>query len=239
MDYTDARGGLPLTIAGAPDGDSRTVPYGGMTTAPPSMTSISVITPTIGRARLAATAESVLSQLGPDDEWIVVADAERKDARGLLWNAAWPAAENGRARFTWSYSRENGSVYGNAQRDHALSLVRTSHVCFLDDDDVYEPGTLDLFREWAHDAPEAVHVGRMMFGQGHHAHGLTLWRDPEWREQNVGTPMVLYPSSRTLPSWMDFNHLGFVSDFGWMTAARGDAETIWHEDVVAEVRPHA
>lgn len=198
---------------------------------------LTVVTPTIGRATLAATAESVLSQLGPDDEWIVVADAERKDARGLLWNAAWPAKSHGKARFTWSYSREDGSRYGNRQRDHALSLVRTSHVCFLDDDDVYEPGTLDLFREWAHDAPEAVHVGRARWGPGHHAHGMTLWRDEEFRLMNVGTPMVLFPFASNMPRWMDFNAQGITSDFGWMEAAAEGREIKWHTEIVATVRP--
>lgn len=195
------------------------------------------MTPTIGRASLAATAASVLPQLGPDDEWIVVADAERKDARGLLWNAAWPASSHGKARFTWSYSRENGSRFGNAQRDHALSLVRTSHVCFLDDDDVYRDGALDLFRKWAHDAPEAVHVGKAEWGAGHHAAGTVLWDRPEFAAGNIATCMVVYPFTADMPRWMDFNDRGVVSDFGWMQAAAEGREIRWHPEIVATVRP--
>lgn len=201
------------------------------------MPSISVVTATIGRASLAATAESVLSQLAPEDEWIVVADAERKDARGLLWNAAWTAKSNGNARFTWSYSREDGSRFGNCQRDHALSLVRTSHVAFVDDDDVFRPGALALFRQWIAEHPEAVHVGKAEWGTGHHAAGTVLWDQPEFAQGNVATCMVIYPLTPTMPRWMAHNSKGVVSDYGWMQAAAEGREIKFHPEIVATVRP--
>jgi len=42
----------------------------------------------------------------------------------------------------------HGSVFGNAQRTFAMQLAlgRSSHVAFLDDDDVYTPDALDIMR---------------------------------------------------------------------------------------------
>lgn len=144
----------------------------------------------------------------------------------------WPAG-----RFAFAWTHEPASVYGNAQRDMALSLVRTSHVCFLDDDDVYEPGALALFREWAHDAPEAVHVGSAEWGPGHHAHGTVLWKTREFVEGNIAPLMCVFPFTPTMPRWMAHNSKGVVSDFGWMREAAEGREIVWHGQIVATVRP--
>ena len=200
------------------------------------MASISVITPTIGRATLAQTAASVLPQLVPEDEWIVVADGDREQAASIF-GSAFISDLVGGARFTWAYEERPDSRFGNAQRDRALTLVRTSHVCFLDDDDRYEPGALALFRQWAHDAPEAVHVGSAEWGPGHYAHGTVLWKTREFVEGNVGTCMVCYPFTPDMPRWMAHNSKGVTSDFGWMREAAEGREIVWHGQIVATVRP--
>lgn len=199
------------------------------------MATVTVIVPTKGRQSLSATIASVLPELRREDELLVAADgahAPHPYARGLCSLAQGESA----GRVVYLEKAVEGSVFGNGQRDAGLRHVYTSHVAFLDDDDVYEPGALDAFHDAAEDDPDAVHVFKARWGAGHHWQGV-LWADREFREQNVGTCQVLWPWRHDMPRWMDFNERGIVSDFGWMRAALGDAPIVWHDALVATVRP--
>ena len=196
------------------------------------MVALSVITPTCGRDSLSAAVASIVDQLAPTDELVLVGDGEQTYARGL----ARVAREMTVARIVYLEAKDAVSQFGNAQRDAGLRVARGSHVGFLDDDDVYQPGALAAFRDAATSAPAAVHVFRAEWGPGHHAGGTVLWQEPVFRLANVGTPMVVYPRDR-LPAWMRFNRHGTVSDFGWMQEAAHGREIVWHEQLVATVRP--
>lgn len=203
------------------------------------MATLSVILPTCGRPTLSASIACLLPQLEAGDELLVVGDeaqGRQPYARGLCRLAL------GETRGSVVYVATDvpGSVFGNGQRDAGLRIAKGSHLCFLDDDDVYRPEALSRFRDAADLAPHAVHVFKAEWGPGHHAHGYVLWRDRAFVEQNVATPMVVYPNDRGhMPLWMDSNDRGTVSDFGWMVTALGTRRVEWHEKLVATVRPEA
>lgn len=196
------------------------------------MAALSVIVPTCGRLTVARTVAATAAQLSRDDELLVCSDGGDPVVENLcrLW-----AGRGHRVRYL--QESRPGSVFGNAQRDHAIASAVGSHLVFVDDDDVHELGALELIRRAVDAQPRAVHVFRARWGAGHHACGTVLWREPVWREQNLGTPMVIVPRTSSLPAWMDFNDRGVVSDYGWLTAALGMRRLVWHEQVIATVRP--
>lgn len=196
------------------------------------MATISVITPTIGRDTLRDTAASMVPQLRHGDEWIIAADSDPTFAQVI----ARQARELTPARVVLAEARDVTSVFGNAQRDIAIRLATASHLCFLDDDDVWNPGARDHFAAAADREPHMVHVFRARWSDGHHWQGV-LWKEKRFMRGNVGTPMVLIPNRPPLPRWMHWNSDGVVSDFGWLHAALGDQPLAWHHETVATVRP--
>lgn len=198
------------------------------------MTALSVVLPTCGRLSLAASVTSVLPELAPEDELIIVGDGshDQKYARGV----ARVGGSMTDGPVWYLETTVPGSVYGNGQRQAGTDHARGTHIAYLDDDDVWNPGTGDLFREAAKTDHEAVHIFRAEWGSGHHWHGI-LWQDKELRQGNIGVPQVLWPNTGPLPLWMAYNALQTVSDFGWMQAAADGKRLVWHEEIVATVRP--
>lgn len=196
---------------------------------------LSVIMPTVGRETLFAAIRSVVSQLVAGDEVIVVEDTAHATGPPRLWfNHSFDDVR----RVHVGHKLE-GSVFGNAQRDHAMTIARGTHLLFLDDDDVYVPGALRTVRRAVGAAPGKANIFRAAWGPGHHAHGVELWADPVVRESNVATPMVVLPNRVYEASWMGSNGLGVVSDFGFLSAAIEELmyPPVWHPEVIATVRP--
>jgi hypothetical protein len=121
-------------------------------------------------------------------------------------------------------------VYGNEARDLMMAKATGTHLLFMDDDDVYEEGALAVVRSAVMQAPERFHVFRMRHGEG-----LT-WNEPQFGVGNVGTPMVCFRNGRAA-RWADDD--GATSDFEFFrqTLVMVGGEPIFHEDVIAVVRP--
>lgn len=196
---------------------------------------ISVVMPTTGRPTLAAAISSVVDQLEDDDRLIVVCDTINGNpvcARAIV-------SDFQPANIDYLECGVPGSRFGNGQRDRGLAFAagRSSHVAFLDDDDVWVHGAYDIVVGTVSADPQAAHIFRAEWGPGHHWHGR-LWAEPVFRVGNVGTPMLILPNRPYRASWMDSNDAGIVSDFGWMSAAVGECDGVrWWEDLVAVVRP--
>ncbi len=195
--------------------------------------SVCVVMPTIGRPTLRRAIASVVDQLEADDLLIVVGDSREPHQAADVVESFQPA------NLFYVEAEHPESVYGNAQRDFGMQLAdgRTSHLMFLDDDDVYDHGALDKVRGiWEHS--QAGHIFRARWGPGHHAHGVELWTDRVVREQNIATPMVVLPNRWYHASWMQHNGRGVVSDFGFLSAALAELpEVVWRDDLIATVRP--
>lgn len=199
---------------------------------------LSVVVPTIGRATLKRTLLSLQPQLCPGDEVVVVADgpSARAVAREATCTLGLPLvlADTPPTR-----------CWGNAQRDLGMRLARGTHLLFIDDDDAYEPGAFDAIRSKVGQNPTVAHIFRMRFGPGHPAwwhdpdHPLVLWSEPMLRAQNVGSPMVVLPNRpELLPAWTDGDAGDVISDFLFLRRAIPRfGVPVWHEDVIAVVRP--
>ncbi|MEX1231208.1 MAG: glycosyltransferase family A protein [Planctomycetaceae bacterium] len=188
---------------------------------------ISVITPTLGRATLRRTMQSVLPQLGIHDEWLIVADGARPATRQLIDHA-------GDSRIAYLECSDKRSAYGNAQRNAAMRRAQNDFLMFVDDDDWLLPHALAAVRR------EGVHGLPMMFRMEYRPRNAVLWRMPLLREANVGGGMFVTPNrSDRLADWPiydDRQSLGYgASDFQFIqrTLALWPANSLrWCRDVI-------
>ncbi len=98
---------------------------------------VSVVIPTYNRADLIVRAvESVLAQMHPDDELIVIDDGSTDNTAEVM------AAYRGRLRYVQA---PNGGA--GAARNRGLREATKPLLTFLDSDDEWMPGHLDLLRE--------------------------------------------------------------------------------------------
>jgi glycosyltransferase involved in cell wall biosynthesis len=189
---------------------------------------LSLIVTTAGRPTLAATLRSILIQTTETDQVIVLSDGSSPAARRMLAQAA--EAEHAPVPQLVEHPRVGGR--GGRLRNYALDhLVDGTHVAAIDDDDVYVPGALRLFREAAGAVPS---IFRMRYGAGHHACGLVLWQVRRVAFANVGTPMVVAPvsSARFGP--------GFAGDLVYCEQLLAEFRSVeWRPEIVAEIRPGA
>lgn len=127
--------------------------------------------------------------------------------------------------------RNQDGDYGYSARMRGMAQATSTHLAFLDDDDVYTPGAVETMRAHANDVP-------VIFRMDDPLHGI-LWRDPVLRHANVGTPMFLVPNvPDKLGVWAPFLH-GHDGDFPFISGCvEKMGAPVWREEVVAVVRPH-
>jgi hypothetical protein len=118
--------------------------------------------------------------------------------------------------------------WGNSARNRMMRKATGDYLLFQDDDDAYRPGALSAVRAVLRPQPEA-HLFRMRYGDGR-----TIWTDPEIRDGNVSTQMLVVPNRPDLPAW----GTEYAADLGFTLAVRELlGEPIWHEEVIALIRP--
>jgi glycosyltransferase involved in cell wall biosynthesis len=141
---------------------------------------ISVAICTRNRANLLARAvESVLPQLGPDTELLIVDNASTDETPQI---AAALAAHNPAVR-VW---RETTLGIPSA-RNAALLQARGRHILFFDDDELAEPGWLDAYRNFLSNPPTSNLgcVGGPYVEQ--HEAPTPAWLDPHYGSFNITT----------------------------------------------------
>jgi hypothetical protein len=102
-----------------------------------------------------------------------------------------------------------------------------THLLFIDDDDKYMKGALELVRDRVAALPRKVHCFAMAYPNG-------VVVRPTWplRSGSIGTPMFCVPRVKTrLGKWSDRyeGDLDFISS---TMALRGDLPVL-HDDVIA------
>jgi glycosyltransferase involved in cell wall biosynthesis len=135
--------------------------------------SLSIVVPSVGRPALAKALNSIALQVQAGDEILV--------------------------------DINNDQFVGNGARQRTMMKARGSHICFLDDDDEYAPGALDAIRAAVEEHPSRILLFRMKFCNTDNPsfpQGTVLWADPEVRESNVATEMVVVPNiPQKLGTW--------------------------------------
>lgn len=193
------------------------------------MTSISVITPTIGRASLKTMLEALLPQLADGDEALVIGDGPQPKARNIV-----EAFRNDQIRYWESEPLFN---WGNPQRNSAIDQARGEWLVFIDDDDVPLPECAARVRRGAQD-----HGKRPLMFKMTHLGGL-LWRSRNIELGNVSGQMFVVPNVKgRVGRWS----AQYAADFDFIRSTlalypEGESIVAWMEDQITlqgYVGPH-
>lgn len=121
--------------------------------------------------------------------------------------------------------------WGHAARNQLMSIARGDALCFMDDDDIYADGALDVIRARFAEASDRLHLFRLRYTTGD-----VLWTDREVRCGNVSTQIVVVPEIAPFLVGCDFGDR-YIGDFDFISACADRLEVAWHEEVVCLVRP--
>ncbi|MFO0846929.1 MAG: class I SAM-dependent methyltransferase [Gemmataceae bacterium] len=126
---------------------------------------------------------------------------------------------------------DSGDV-GATPRTAGVRKATGTHLLFMDDDDVYTPGALDVVRAAMLAAPGRCHLFGMTSGQGWTLpHG-----DRDVRVGNVSTQMFVCPNDKArLGEWGPRRTGDF--DFIRSTLDKHEQPPVWHDEVIAVWRP--
>lgn len=180
---------------------------------------LSVVIPTLGRPSLADT----LASCADADEIIVVLDTSRGTTE-----LPCPLPPN--AKY---HADHFGVTGGHAGRVVGIGMATGTHLAFMDDDDIYMPGAIQVMRDAACDVP-------VIFRMDHYSHG-NLWRDPTIRFGNVSTQMYVVPNDPArLGTWTP--HIpGIPEPGGDYTFIKETCELmggpVWRDEIISKLRP--
>lgn len=164
------------------------------------MSTISVITPTIGRPSLKVMLDGLLPQLEVGDEVLIVGDGPQPAAKQLVDSLRSPFIKY------W----EHGPIwnYGNPQRNLAISVAKGDYIMFLDDDDRIEPKAIDIIKKAISENPGRI----FMFKMDHVGH--LLWREPKVVSGNISGQMFVCPNLKgRIGTWSS----RYAADFDFIT----------------------
>ena len=127
---------------------------------------------------------------------------------------------------------DKSAKWGNSSRDRMMEQASGTHLLFIDDDDAYADGALELVRKAVAEWPEHIHVFRMRSPRDNDP-----WNGQEVKPGNLATPMLVWPNVGPFPPWAADD--SGVSDFRFIEQSIRNLkrELIWHEEVLAIVRP--
>jgi hypothetical protein len=179
--------------------------------------SVTVVIPTRGgRARSLKRALGTLLADPSTTEVIVVFDAASVPAdapRDVKVSACGPTGH-----------------WGAEQRNFGISRATGTHIAFIDDDDVYTPGAAGSVARALAARPGRVHIFQMRDGDRLYGGYGCLF------DGGIGTPMFVVPNDGATGAWTARYQGDF--DFIVSTLARRRRRPRFHQDVVAEIRPH-
>lgn len=131
------------------------------------------------------------------------------------------------------------SPWGHRARNRRMPQTFGDGLMFIDDDDVYLPGALQLARLALDRHPDRMHMFKMRY-----ENGVELWIDEEIRLGNVSTQMFVVPNlwrwnssawrapNPDLPKWGDV----YEGDFHFISGCAERMDVEWHLQVISLYR---
>lgn len=179
--------------------------------------SISIVIPSIGRDTLG---DALKSCADADEVILVFDDAVGRD------NSLYRPHPNIRV------TGVVGGDMGYTARNLGMALASSSHIGFLDDDDVFLPDAFTIMRE------HAVADRPTVFRMDHPA--SIFWRDPHLQYGNVGTPMILVPNTPSQLGVWEEHAEGIGGDYRFLKGCcvKMGHNPKWVSEVTSVVRPH-
>lgn len=135
------------------------------------------------------------------------------------------------------YDLPKTGMWGNPQRNKAMSRATCDYLAFIDDDDYYVPGHRQVMEDAISENP-----GKPVLFKMKYPNGDMLWREKAILAGNIGSPMIMVPNQREkLYKWFSGRNMAdfiFVRNWGWK-----DDEVVWNDNVIAllghdSVDPH-
>lgn len=182
-------------------------------------TTFSIIIPSVGRGTLQKTVDSVLPQLKSGDELILCGEKGKTIIPSSVHYISLPLGLNS----------------GASERNVGLTYARGNFLYFLDDDNVMQPGALDVMKQMVALDPKVLHIFRIdVFIPGESV-PIKMWKTQEICDGNTDTQMLVTPNLRILPRWNERKRKYHDTLFAHEVAALIPVK--FHEDVIASVWP--
>lgn len=203
---------------------------------------ISIVMPARRRNTTPQAISSVVEAgIGEGDQFIVMFDGGRLPE---WWGeSVVPLLDLMESRGVEVRARATGGPFGDVggtARNMGQEFVNNENwVMYLDDDDGYVKGALDIVRRWIRAVPNRNHMFQMRYKDGR-----VLWMHKRIYEGNVGTPMmVLQPGLHHAGHWdgrrcQDYRYCLMVTRAWANVQQRNETDAFfWHDHVICEVRP--
>lgn len=188
------------------------------------MKTIAIITPTISRPTLRRALTS--ARLTPDDEWLVIGDGPQPEAEKVCKGLAILPY------LRYVEGKPTGNR-GNEQRDFGMMLAAADYLLFLDDDDVFVSGAIDVVRRHLDEQP---HPHPIIFRMFHN--GGVIWASPELHPGNVGGAMFCAPNIKDKLGRWTGHPVEQISDMGFMRGTLAHYKDLqWSGDVIVHCNP--
>jgi glycosyltransferase involved in cell wall biosynthesis len=164
------------------------------------MTSVTVITPSIGRPSLKSMLNRLKPQLEEGDEVFVIGDGPQPSDKATVEEIGHPAVRYSEIPLTRNY--------GNPQRNLAIEQANGDYLFFIDDDDLPSPHALSVIRKAAKEVPGRPFMFKMMHKT------MELWREPLVKIGQVSGQMFVAPNVKErLGRWSG----RYEADFDFIT----------------------
>ncbi len=176
----------------------------------------SIIIPTCGRPEISRMLTSLTSQLGPNDEVLVVGDGPQP-----VSGAAVKALGDKRVRYIEGPLTQR---LGNAQRDLGRAEAKNPYLWFVDDDDEILPDSLQHMRADIAADGKRPHYFIMLLN------GIPF-DSRRFVQGGMGTPQIVWPNHPDFPSW-DAGEYGLDMETITTAMKLWPEGPVWHDRVV-------
>lgn len=195
--------------------------------SPPPMPAdrLTVVLTTTCRQSFFTAFASVVSQMGPHDDLLLVVDGKASHA---VKRAFWKSSPKGRL-----IEIENGphNDWGHTPRNQILPTITDGYVVNLDDDDGIPEGGLDKVRQAIREG-----VGDLLLFQMRRDDGSLIPNGERLELGNVGTPMLVFPAGIKLGTFAPV----YGGDFDFIRdtiQGNPDRSVRWVSEVIIDIRP--